>query len=65
MENLSMNPGENCIRYCNERDNTTIKRITEMKKKSTPEVRHRRKQLPAQRKGFWCKIILIIRKYSF
>ena len=20
MENISMNPGENCIRYCNERD---------------------------------------------
>ena len=46
-----MNLGENCIsiRYCNERDNTRIK---EMEKKSTPEVRHRRKQLRAQRKGF-------------
>ena len=43
-----MNPDENCIRYCNERDNTRIK---EMEKKSTPEVRHRRKQLHAQRKG--------------
>ena len=49
MENLSMNPGENCIRYCNERDNTRIK---EMEKKSTPEVTHRRKQLRALRKGF-------------
>ena len=49
MENLSMNPGENCIRYCNERDNTRIK---EMEKKSTPEVRHRRKHFRAQRKGF-------------
>ena len=49
MENLSMNPGENCIRYCNEKDNTRIK---EMEKKSTPEVRHRRKQLCAQCKGF-------------
>ena len=44
-----MNPGENCIRYCNERDNTRIK---EMEKKSTPEVTHRRKQLRALRKGF-------------
>ena len=41
MENLSMNPSENCIRYCNGKDNTRIK---EMEKKSTPEVRHRRKQ---------------------
>ena len=49
MENLSMNPGENCIRYCNERDNTRIK---EMEKKPTPEVRHRRKHFRAQRKGF-------------
>ena len=44
-----MNPGENCIRYCNERENTRIK---EMEKKSTRGVRHRRKQLRAQRKGF-------------
>ena len=49
MENLSMNPGENGIRYCNERDNTRIK---VMEKKPTPEVRHRKKQLLAQRKGF-------------
>ena len=49
MKNLSINPGENCLRYCNERDNTRIK---EMEKKSTPEIRHRRKQLRAQRKGF-------------
>ena len=42
-----MNPGENCSRYCNERD-----RIKEMEKKSTPEVKHRRKHLLAQRKGF-------------
>ena len=49
MENLSMNPDENCVRYCNERDNTRIK---EMEKKSTPEVRHSRKQLHAQRNGF-------------
>ena len=49
MENLSMNPGEYLIRYCNERDNTRIK---EMEKKSTPDVRHRSKQLPSQRKGF-------------
>ena len=39
IENLSMNPSENCIRYCNERDNTRIK---EMEKKSTPEVIHRK-----------------------
>ena len=38
-----MNPGEHCIRYCNERD-----RIKEMEKNSTPEVRHRRKHLLAQ-----------------
>ena len=44
-----MNPGENYIRYCNERDNTRIK---EMEKKSTPEIRHTRKQLRGQRKGF-------------
>ena len=25
MENINMNPGENCIRYCNERDSTKIK----------------------------------------
>ena len=31
IENLNMNPGENCIRYYNERDNT---RINEMEKKS-------------------------------
>ena len=37
------------MRYCHERDYTRIK---EMEKKSTPEVRHRRKQLRAQRKGF-------------
>ena len=49
MENLNMNPGKNCIRYCNERHNIRIK---EMEKNSTPEVRHRRKQLRAQRKGF-------------
>ena len=49
MENLSMNLGENCIRYCNEKGNTGIKK---MEKKSTPEVRHRRKQLRAERKGF-------------
>ena len=49
MENLSMNPSENCIRYCNERDNTRIK---EMEKKSTPEVIHRKEQLRAQRKRF-------------
>ena len=39
MENLSVNPGENCIRYYNERDNTRIK---ELEKKSTKNVRHRR-----------------------
>ena len=44
MENLSMNPGEYLLRYCKERDNTRIK---EMEKKSTPDVRHRSKQLPA------------------
>ena len=49
IENLSMNPSENCIRYCNERDNTRIK---EMEKKSTPEVIHRKEQLRAQRKRF-------------
>ena len=37
------------MRYCHERDYTRIK---EMEKKSTPEVRHRRKQLRAQRKDF-------------
>ena len=37
------------MRYCHERDYTRIK---EKEKKSTPEVRHRRKQLCAQRKGF-------------
>ena len=31
VENLSINPGENCIGYCNERDNTRIKE-TEKKK---------------------------------
>ena len=49
MENYSMNPGENCIRCCNEKDNSRIK---EMEKKSAPEVRHRKKQLHAQLKGF-------------
>ena len=49
MGNLSMNPGENFIGYCNERDNTRIK---ETEKKSTPEITHRREQLRAQRKGF-------------
>ena len=49
IENLSMNPGENCFRYCNEKDNTRIK---EMEKKSTPDLRHRRKQLCAENKGF-------------
>ena len=44
-----MNSCENCMRYCHERDYTRIK---EMEKKSTPEVRQRRKQLRAQRKGF-------------
>ena len=27
MEYLSTNPGENCIRYCNKRDNTRIKEM--------------------------------------
>ena len=49
MENLTMNPSENFIRYCNERNNTRIK---EMEKKSTPDVRHRRKQLRPQPTGF-------------
>ena len=59
-----MNPGENCIRYCNERD-----RIKEMEKKSTPEVKHRRKHLLAQRKGFadiaeQMKKLFIMQDYS-
>ena len=57
-----MNLGENCIRYCNERDKTRIK---EMEKKSTPEVRHRRKQLRAQRKGFADKMkeLFVVQDY--
>ncbi|MBY0580841.1 MAG: hypothetical protein K2P53_04080 [Rickettsiales bacterium] len=46
---LGINPGENCIKFCNQRDNQKIKNIA---KKSTDKVKHRRKQIRAKRKGY-------------
>ena len=49
LKNFKIEPGRNCIAYCTQNDNN---RIRNMESKSTAEVKQRRKQLRARRKGF-------------
>ncbi|XP_065678497.1 uncharacterized protein LOC136093423 [Hydra vulgaris] len=46
---LGINPGKNCITFCNQRDSQKIKNIAT---KLTDEVKQRRKQIRAKRKGY-------------